>query len=150
MANADIYWYRFLEATGRDKDEKCAGDLNFEAHGFVNDEQLALVLSGKKTTMFSSFASYSADNEPLPVSGELYVVIDRNENPRCIIELTSVAIIPFNQITWEMAQAEGEDDSLESWRTKEQEYLEDEGAVVGFEFTPDIKLVCQTFHVIYT
>ena len=58
-------------------------------------------------------------------------------------------IVPFNEVTWEMAQQEGEDENLEGWREKYREYLEDEGAVVGFEFSPDIRLVFQTFHVVY-
>ena len=48
-----------------------------------------------------------------------------------------------------MAEKEGEDESLEVWKEKKQEYLEDEGAVLGFEFTPDIKLVYQTFRIVY-
>ena len=48
-----------------------------------------------------------------------------------------------------MAQKEGEDENLDQWREKHKEYLEDEGAVLGFEFSPDIKLVFQVFHVVY-
>ena len=39
--------------------------------------------------------------------------------------------------------------SLSSSFIKQKEYLEDEGAIVGFEFTPDIKLIFQTFRVVY-
>ena len=150
MSAADVYWYRFLEITGRDKDEKCAGDMNFEAHGFVGDELISLVLAGKKTAIFTSYAAYAADNEPLPATGELYVVLDRSERPRCIIETTGVTLVPFNEVTWEMARQEGEDESLDAWHEKYKGYLEDEGSIVGFDFTPDIKLVFQTFRVIYT
>ncbi len=48
-----------------------------------------------------------------------------------------------------MAAKEGEDENLEQWRQKQTEYLQDEGAVLGFEFTPDIKVVYQSFKVIY-
>ena len=48
-----------------------------------------------------------------------------------------------------MAQKEGEDENLEQWRNKMQENLEDEGAVVGFDFKPDMLLVYQTFRCIY-
>ncbi|MBQ1711339.1 MAG: ASCH domain-containing protein, partial [Treponema sp.] len=85
----------------------------------------------------------------LPISGELYLVFDRGGNPRCVIEIQSVNIIPFNEVTWSMAQQEGEDQDLQTWRDKKQEYLEEEGHIVGFDFTPDIKLVFQTFKVIY-
>ena len=48
-----------------------------------------------------------------------------------------------------MAQKEGEDKDLQEWKERKREYLEDEGAVLGFEFTPDIKLVFQTFKVVF-
>lgn len=150
MANIDEYWFKFLKDTGRSDDIKCAGDLFFEAKGFVGDELLSLVLSGKKTAFFSSYATFQIDQEPLPVSGELYVVLDRADNPRCVIELENVSIIPFNEVTWGMAQKEGEDENLEDWRAKQQEYLEDEGAVLGFDFSPNLKLVFQVFRVVYT
>jgi len=149
MDKLDDYWNNFLIETGRSLDEKCAGDLHFEAKGFVGDELISLVLSGKKTALFLSFATFSIDQEPLPVSGELYIILDRSENPVCVIETESVNIIPFNEVTWSMAQKEGEDESLDQWREKKREYLEDEGAILGFEFSMDIKLVYQTFKVVY-
>lgn len=150
MTNIDEYWFKFLKETGRNEDIKCAGDLFFEAKGFFGDELLSLVLSGKKTAFFTSYPTFEIDQEPLPVSGELYVVLDRAENPRCVIEIENVSVIPFNEITWGMAQKEGEDENLEQWREKHREYLEDEGAILGFEFTPNIKLVFQVFRVIYS
>lgn len=149
MTELDEYWNNFLSETGREPDERCAGDLNFEAKGFVADEMIALLLSGKKTAFFTSWSTYAIDGEPIPVSGELYLVLDRNEDPVCIIETQSVQVLPFNEVTWEMAKMEGEDESLMAWREKKKEYLEEEGDILGFEFTPDIKLVFQTFSVVY-
>ncbi len=145
----DQYWNNFIKDTGRKESDRCSGDLIFEAKGFVSDELIALVISGKKNAFFTTWATYTIDGEPLPLSGELYVVLDRANNPRCIIETESVEIVPFNQVTWEMAKLEGEDQNLEEWRQKKIEYLEDEGAILGFEFTEDIKLVFQRFKVVY-
>ena len=149
MTKLDEYWNNFLAAKGLSPETKCAGDLFFEAKGFESDQMNALVLGGQKTAFFSSYATFAIDGEPRPVSGELYIVADRANNPVCVIELESVNILPFNEVTWEMAKQEGEDENLETWRQKKQEYLEDEGAVLGFEFAPDIKLVYQTFKVVY-
>ena len=149
MTELDEYWNKFLAETGRDTEDKCAGDLFFEAKGFVGTELITLVLSDKKTAFFTSWSTYAIDQEPLPVSGELYIVVDKTNTPRCVIEIQSVNVIPFNEVTWEMAQLEGEDENLGAWRERQQEYLEDEGAVLGFEFTPDIKLVFQCFKVVY-
>ena len=66
-----------------------------------------------------------------------------------MIKITGVQIVPFDQVTWEMAAREGEDSSLEEWRERERENLEDEGAVVGFEFSSDIKLVYVEFEVAF-
>ena len=149
MTKIDEYWNKFIADTGRSEDDKCSGDLNFEAKGFVGDEKVALVLGGRKTAFFASWPTFSIDMEPLPVSGELYIVVDRANKPRCVIELDSVEIVPFNEVTWEMASQEGEDEDLGAWKSRQQDALEDEAAVVGFEFTPDIKLVFQTFKVVY-
>ena len=149
MTNLDEYWNKFITQSKLAPDTKCAGDLFFEAKGFVSDELTALILSGQKTAFFSSYATFAIDQEPLPVSGELYIVVDRAKEPVCVIELESVNILPLNEVTWEMAKKEGEDENLEAWREKKQEYLEDEGAVLGFEFTPDIKVVYQSFKLIY-
>ena len=43
MTELDEYWNKFISDTGRSEDDKCAGDLNFEAKGFVGDEKVALV-----------------------------------------------------------------------------------------------------------
>ncbi len=118
MTDVDEFWYRFIANTGRSPDDRCAGDLNFEAKGFVGDEMITLVLTGRKTAFFTSWATYAIDQEPLPISGELYVVLDRNNKPRCVIETESVAVIPFNEVTWEMAAKEGEDENLGAWKEK--------------------------------
>lgn len=145
----DEYWKKFLKDTNRDEEILCAGDLSFEAKGFVGDELVSLIVSGKKTAFFTSYATYAIDQEPLPVSGELYLVLDRANNPQGVIELESVNIIPFNEVTWEMAKLEGEDENLEAWREKQTEYLEDQAAITGFQFTPDLKLVYQRFNLVY-
>lgn len=149
LSAADEFWQKFINETGAEPESKCAGDLTFESAGFTNDAQVANILSGQRTAIFSTFASYSVDGEPLPVSGELYLVFDRGNNPRAVIEIESVSILPFNEITWGMAQKEGEDENLEEWRLRQQENLEEEGEIVGFKFSPELKIIFQTFRVLY-
>lgn len=149
LSSADEFWQKFITETGTDSDSKCAGDLTFESAGFTNDAQIANILSGRRTAIFSTFVSYSVDCEPLPVSGELYLVFDRGNNPRAVIEIESVNILPFSEITWGMARKEGEDENLEQWKIRWQENLEEEGEIVGFKFSPEIKIIFQTFRVLY-
>ena len=70
MTELDEYWNKFLQEKGLPPETRCAGDLTFEAKDFVNDELTALVVTGRKTAFFSSYATFAIDQEPLPGSGE--------------------------------------------------------------------------------
>lgn len=143
------YWENFLKDTNQNPDEVgFSGEIDFE-NGIVGEEQLSLVLLGKRTANFSAFDSYSINREPLPVSGEMYIVENNNGEPKCIIELTDVNVIPFNEISWQLAQRDGENENLEEWKEKQRELMEDEAAICGFEFKEDSKIVCEVFKVIY-
>lgn len=143
------YWDDFVKKSGLEDEAKYAGDFGFEARGFAGTERLASVLAGKKTAAFFSYASFAVDNEELPVSDEHYIVLGADREPLCIIKTTSVQVLPYDQVTWEMAQKEGEDSSLEEWRQKTRENLEEEGDLVGFDFTPDLKLIYMEFKVVH-
>ena len=143
------YWEKFLKEKGLDQEAKYAGVFGFEAKGFGGTERTAAILAGKKTAAFFSYASFAIDNEIFPVTDEHYIVLGAAGSPLCVIKTTGVQILPYDQVTWEMAAKEGEDSSIEEWREKTRENLEEEGQIVGFEFSPDIKLVYMEFELVY-
>lgn len=143
------YWEKFLKSSGLDPESKYAGVFGFEARGFCGTERIAALLAGRKKAAFFPYSSYAIDNEVLPVSGEHYMILGANREPICVIRTSRVQVVPFDQVTMEMISNEGEDSSLEEWREKTRENLEEEGEVVGFEFSPDIKLVYMEFELVY-
>ena len=143
------YWDKFLKEKCLDQEAKYAGVFGFEAKGFGGTERTAALLAGRKRAAFFSYASFAIDNEVLPVSDEHYIVLGADGSPLCVIKTTAVQVVPFDQVTMEMVAKEGEDSSVEEWREKTRENLEEEGQVVGFEFSPDIKLVYMEFEVVY-
>lgn len=146
------YWATFLGSTGRSQYELCSGELTFDKSlGTSNncDSKVLAALSGAKKAFFSCLDTFLIDNDPLPAAGELYILSDSSGYPRCVIELTNVTTVPFNEVTSEMVELDGEDGSLKEWRDKMQEYLSDEADIMGFDFTPKTKLLFQTFNVIY-
>ncbi len=149
LSKLDEYWKNFLTKNNRDEDEKCSGDLTFDGKCFENAQINSIVLAGQKTAFFTTLANYTIDNEPLPLMGEIYLLVDVQNNPVCVLEIDSVNILPFNEVTLEMVNREGECQNLDEWKEKMQEVIEDEAAIYGYEFTPDIRLVYQTFKVIY-
>ncbi len=144
------YWEKFLKDTNQNPDEVgFSGELSFDGNSVSGPERLTLVLNDKKTAVFTAFDSYGINREQLPVSGELYIVEDASGKPACIIEVTDVNLIPFGEISWGIASREGEDETLEEWREKTRELMEEEGDICGFEFNDSSKLVCEIFRVIY-
>ena len=68
--------------------------------------------------------------------------MDSKEDAKAIIETTSVSIVPFNQVTEEFAQKEGEGDkTLASWRKIHEAFWKD--------ITPDTLLECEEFRLLY-
>lgn len=90
------------------------------AEHFCGDEYNAnqcakLINEGIKTASCSLKAGYEIEQEPLPKVGRLSVVLDWDQNPICIIKLTSVEVCPFNQVSEAFAYAEGEGDRTYQW-----------------------------------
>lgn len=111
---------------------------------------VALVLNNEKQATSPSLNWYNANNEPLPNIGDLNIVTNWNGEAQCIIETTSVSIVPFNEITEDYANLEGEGDkSLAYWKQVHWEYYHRE--LDGTSFTPHdgMSIVCETFKVVF-
>lgn len=143
------YWHDFLQKTNRD-----AALKYYECFHFCHTEALAnsllqLVLEGTKKATSSSLLSYQARSEPLPQVGSLSIVTDFAGNPRCVIETTSVMILPFKDMTYELCKREGEDDTLESWQEGHTRFFTIDAAENNFAFTQDMPVVFEDFEVVY-
>lgn len=110
------------------------------------DGLLALVLEGTKVATASSAWDYADEDEPLPAPGDLSVILDGTGRPRTVLEVTAVAVVPFDQVTEEHAHAEGEDDrTLASWRRIHERFWHEHSAHgVG----PDMPVVCERFRTL--
>lgn len=109
---------------------------------------LDLVLKGRKKATASSVLGYQIEGEEIPEEGKLSVITDWNGNPKCVIKTTKVRIIPYKDITFEIAKLEGEDDTLESWRKNHEEFFTEEGKEIGYKFSEDMEVIFEEFEVI--
>lgn len=148
--NAEEFFNRYLRDTHQSQEDAVySGELMFDDTGVTGITQLDLVLSEQKTAIFTPFDSFEINMEPLPVPGEVYIVEDSEDKPRAVIELTDVKVIPFNEISWELARRDGEDESFEDWKAKETEFFQEEAELCGFKYSKDMKIVCEVFQVVY-
>jgi len=149
---AKAYFNRFLSspiASGRDESTR------YDAYYFCADKESAnhcadLVLQGEKRATASLLWSYEPDNEPLPEVGQLSVITDWDGEPRCIVEVTWVEVMPFNQVPPEFAFEEGEGDkSLAFWRRVHWDFFSMECEEMGRKPAEDMPVVLETFKILW-
>jgi uncharacterized protein YhfF len=142
------FWQEFLEQAGLGSDTKY-----YESFYFANekwaDKLLELVLQGKKVATCGCLLSYEAEGAALPQVGDMSIVTTFVGEPHCVIKVKSVTILPFNEVTWDMAKLEGEDEVLQTWQDGHRYFFQLEGKEYGFEFKEDTPVVFETFEVVY-
>nr|WP_281044488.1 ASCH domain-containing protein [Sanguibacter keddieii] len=112
------------------------------------DRLLELVLAGTKTATSSALSEYDDEDAPLPKAGDLSIVVDGAGHPKALIRTTEVEVVPFGEVSEELAAAEGEGDrTLASWRADHAEFFR---RVLGIETVPeDFMVVTERFELLY-
>lgn len=134
--------------------EKDQGILpRYDSYYFCADEESAnhcadLVLQGEKRATASLLWIYEAEGESLPEVGQLNVITNWIGDPQCIVEVTSVEIMPFNEVSADFAYEEGEGDkSLEFWRRVHWEFFSLECEEIGRDPIENMPVVLEKFKI---
>ncbi len=145
------YFNQYLKDTGKKPDSVTySGELIFDDTGFIGSEQVRMVLNGQKKAAFTAFDYFDINLEKIPVAGSEYIVEDTSERPCGIVRVNDVKVLPFSEISWELAQLSGEDENLEEWRERNMELFLEEGDLSGFEFNESSLVVVEIFDLIYS
>ena len=132
--------------------ESSLTDCDYEAWAFGAEPDLLahLVDIGTKTATASACPLYELESEPLPEAGEYSIILNSKGDAVCVIQNTSVTVVPFDEVTAEHAYKEGEGDrSLDFWRRTHERIFTEWLNSAGLEFTSDMKVVCEEFSVVY-
>lgn len=143
----------FWETYWKEKSEKAPADAFVSAWAFGSDPDhlLNLVKQGKKTATCSGHLFYEKEQEPLPKAGQYAVILDSQEEPKAIIEITHVDVMPMNEVPESFAQAEGEGDlSYDYWYRVHKEFFTEALKPYGLDFKEDMLLVCERFKLIHS
>ena len=125
-------------------------EIDAWAFGALADELAELVLRGEKTATASTYELYKLENEPLPQVGSFDVILDSQDKAVCIIEITKVSVVPFNDVSVEHAFKEGEGDkSLAYWQQVHEEFFTECLAEAGLEFSQETGVVLEEFRKVY-
>ena len=80
----------------------------FAFPGPQRDALVSAVLSGQKVATTSLLLEYKLSGEPLPVPGQLSIVVDSTNRPVAVIETTSVSVVRLGDVGARHAADEGE------------------------------------------
>lgn len=125
-------------------------DFDAWAFGVLADELADLVLKGQKTATASAYELYEVDEVALPQAGTFDVILDSQDRAVCIIEVTKVEVVPFNQVSADHAYKEGEGDrSLAYWRQVHEDFFAEGLAEAGLTFSEETGVVLEEFRKVY-
>ena len=116
-----------------------AETFKFGDSASLSETLLSLVRSGRKVATCSALRDLEK-GEPVPVIGRRDIALNWDDTPALVIETVELIECRFDEVTEEMALAEGEDDSLEAWRAGHASYFERNGG-----FSPDMMIVWERF-----
>ena len=114
-------------------------ELDRWTFGINVDRLVNLVLEGKKTATTSLY-----EIDSLPKKGDISVLTDSKDNSLCILKTKKVIITEFKNITWDLANLEGENNSLDEWRKVHIDYF----SKIDSNFNDDTKVIFEIFEVI--
>ena len=113
--------------------------------GELQDELNALVLAGEKVATAGLLEDYVAEDEAVEEVGEHQALVDADGQVLAIVEITRVETVPFAEVSWEFAQAEGEGfTSVEHWREAHHAFW----TAMGSSVTDHTRVVCVWFEVV--
>ncbi|URZ05789.1 ASCH domain-containing protein [Clostridium felsineum] len=144
-------WTKYLKVNGEDiESTKKTYSSWYFGDKSIADGLAELVKKGIKRGTTSLYCLYELENEELPKEGNLNIITDYEGIAKCIIENIKITVLPFNEVTEELAGIEGEGDkSLDYWRKAHIKFFTMEMEAIGEKFLEDTPVVFEEFRVVY-
>ncbi|MFJ8051192.1 ASCH domain-containing protein [Streptomyces luteogriseus] len=113
----------------------------FAFPGSLRDRLVAAILRGAKTTTTGLVVDYEHEGDPLPDVGDRSVVVDSDDRPVAVIQVTDVRVVPLAQVDLAHVVDEGEGhSSVAEWREDHERFWHSEDMRAALEdpgFTVD-------------
>jgi len=140
---AKEYWNKFWGSKEQPQ------QVTAEQFGYdtIIDELAKLIVEGKKTATCSAHTLYEIAKEPLPAVGKYTIILNSKNDPVAIIRTSEVQIIKMNEVSEELALAEGSP-TYDYWWNAHKEIFAIELNEYGMEFSEHMLLVFEKFELI--
>ncbi|MDH6131851.1 uncharacterized protein YhfF [Kitasatospora sp. MAA4] len=95
----------------------------FAFPGPLRDQLVAAILDGSKTSTTGVLADYEHDGDPIPEPGTRSVVVDSQQRPVAVIEVTGARVVPLGEVDLAHAVDEGEGyTTVAAWRAEHERF----------------------------
>lgn len=144
------FWMEFLKLNPDNDKKQLPESFYFCDNEKDANECADLVINKIKRATATSLWWFEKNNQPLPKVGDQAIITDWNGNPKAVIESIKIEPTPYNEITPEFAEIEGEGDkSLEYWKKVHKAYYQREMEPYGEKFDENMIIICEHFETIY-
>ena len=144
-------WKGFIKNNPKFEHQKMPETWYFCDNEKDANECAQLVVDGIKQATCISLWWYKTNQHPLPKIGDLNIITNWEGQAKAIIQTTKIENVPFNKITQEFAEIEGEGDkSLGYWKRVHSAYYTREMAPYNEKFDENMMLICEHFKTIFT
>ncbi|KRM53934.1 ASCH domain-containing protein [Lentilactobacillus kefiri DSM 20587 = JCM 5818] len=146
--DATEYWEDFMS---RSK----VHPSNYETWSFADRpnsmDMLADMIIQKRKTAYTFWLDFYDADQVVPKVGDYRMVLRKNGDPVCIIQLKVVEIVPFKWVSQEHAYLEGEGNrSLKYWRQLHKQLFRKQAKRQGKSFSLESPCICEDFEVVDT
>ncbi len=143
------FWNSYLETVNENPCHPYV-EVSIAGNDEIADELLALYLNGKKTAGSSLVTDFEQAGDPLPRIGDYWIILDKEKKPRCIVKTIRIEFNQFDEMTDEIAKAEGEGDlSLTYWRKAHIEFFTPYLEGLGIKDLEKEKVITEFYEVVY-
>ncbi|WP_459129712.1 ASCH domain-containing protein [Guggenheimella bovis] len=142
----DDFWNNFIQ------ENPSYRDRTFLAFGYwgLTDRLAEMVVERKKQMSISSYQSYIFYKEEMPKEGDVFMILDSDDEPVCIIENREVKVIKFHELDESYSHMIGQN-SFVLWKKVQENYFRKECENFGIPFDPDdFPVILEIFDLKFT
>jgi uncharacterized protein YhfF len=149
------FWTEACAATGIDPATDHHAGTFSEPDGSEGKEAFIDSLSemaraGDKRGTAHMALHFSHEKIAMRKPGDCWIVTTCAGDPLCLVRITDVAIVPFNEVGAAFAASEGEGDlSVAFWREAHIHYFKRQCKAWNVEWRDDCAVVCESFERVY-
>lgn len=143
-------WQAFIKMNKQYANQKMPESYYFCDNEFDANDCAGLVVKGIKQATAGSQWWYDQSREPIANINDLFIITDWNGIAKAIIQIIKIEKTPYNEITPEFAEIEGEGDkSLTYWKKVHWDYFSREMLPYNETPTEDMIIVCEHFKTLW-